>query len=328
MSSVDAARGTVPRGRTPRVLCAGIIVLDEVFRVEEFPAPDAQGRSEGIFCRQRRLRGECGGSDRAARRPCGAGRTYGRTGRRGRQRRPRAASFCPRKARHHALPAHRRLRHCFVGDLRRRQGRPDDRDLSGRAYRHGGADRSRRDRRRCRRGAGRQPVSAFRSARLRGRPAAQDPSCSRWRQGDGRGRSAVSYLLARGVFRRMSARDDRCHRSGARTKARSRATATLSSPSAMGRATSSSWNEACCAPCRFSRFGRWIHLAPAMRCTAVLCWRWRKGRTRTKRFASARRSPASNAAGSAARPAPRRVKRSMHSWPNVGQRQPCRKPDA
>ena len=26
----------------PRILCAGIAVLDEVFRVQEFPAPDAK----------------------------------------------------------------------------------------------------------------------------------------------------------------------------------------------------------------------------------------------------------------------------------------------
>ena len=26
----------------PRVLCAGIIVLDEVFRVDEFPKPDGK----------------------------------------------------------------------------------------------------------------------------------------------------------------------------------------------------------------------------------------------------------------------------------------------
>jgi sulfofructose kinase len=44
MSSADA-----PRGKAPRVLCAGIIVLDEVFRVEEFPAPDAKVEAKGFF---------------------------------------------------------------------------------------------------------------------------------------------------------------------------------------------------------------------------------------------------------------------------------------
>jgi sugar/nucleoside kinase (ribokinase family) len=44
MSSADA-----PRGKPPRVLCAGIIVLDEVFRVEEFPAPDTKVEAKGFF---------------------------------------------------------------------------------------------------------------------------------------------------------------------------------------------------------------------------------------------------------------------------------------
>jgi sulfofructose kinase len=33
----------------PRILCAGIIVLDEVFRVEEFPQPDGKVQAEGFF---------------------------------------------------------------------------------------------------------------------------------------------------------------------------------------------------------------------------------------------------------------------------------------
>ena len=44
MSSADA-----PRGKAPRVLCAGIIVLDEVFRVEEFPEPDGKVEAKGFF---------------------------------------------------------------------------------------------------------------------------------------------------------------------------------------------------------------------------------------------------------------------------------------
>jgi len=44
MSSVD-----VPRKKAPRVLCAGIIVLDEVFRVEEFPEPDSKVEAKGFF---------------------------------------------------------------------------------------------------------------------------------------------------------------------------------------------------------------------------------------------------------------------------------------
>jgi sulfofructose kinase len=39
----------VPRKKAPRVLCAGIIVLDEVFRVEEFPEPDSKVEAKGFF---------------------------------------------------------------------------------------------------------------------------------------------------------------------------------------------------------------------------------------------------------------------------------------
>jgi sulfofructose kinase len=34
---------------TPRILCAGIIVLDEVFRVDEFPQPDGKVQAKGFF---------------------------------------------------------------------------------------------------------------------------------------------------------------------------------------------------------------------------------------------------------------------------------------
>lgn len=36
-------------GRAPRVLCAGIIVLDEVFRVDEFPQPDGKVQASEFF---------------------------------------------------------------------------------------------------------------------------------------------------------------------------------------------------------------------------------------------------------------------------------------
>src|SRR3974390_510378 len=35
--------------RSPRILCAGIIVLDEVFRVDEFPQPDGKVQAKGFF---------------------------------------------------------------------------------------------------------------------------------------------------------------------------------------------------------------------------------------------------------------------------------------
>ena len=37
------------RPGAPRILCAGIIVLDEVFRVEEFPQPDGKVQASGFF---------------------------------------------------------------------------------------------------------------------------------------------------------------------------------------------------------------------------------------------------------------------------------------
>ncbi len=37
------------RRAAPRILCTGIIVLDEVFRVEEFPQPDGKVQAEGFF---------------------------------------------------------------------------------------------------------------------------------------------------------------------------------------------------------------------------------------------------------------------------------------
>jgi sulfofructose kinase len=38
-----------PVERAPRILCAGIIVLDEVFRVDEFPQPDGKVQAKGFF---------------------------------------------------------------------------------------------------------------------------------------------------------------------------------------------------------------------------------------------------------------------------------------
>src|SRR5262249_61301714 len=35
--------------RAPHILCAGIIVLDEVFRVDEFPQPDSKVQAKGFF---------------------------------------------------------------------------------------------------------------------------------------------------------------------------------------------------------------------------------------------------------------------------------------
>jgi sulfofructose kinase len=46
MSSADTAQR---KNGPPHILCAGIIVLDEVFRVGEFPRPDGKVQAEGFF---------------------------------------------------------------------------------------------------------------------------------------------------------------------------------------------------------------------------------------------------------------------------------------
>ena len=66
----------------PRILCAGIIVLDEVFRVEEFPQPDGKVQANGFFV----VNGGCAANAAVAIARLGgrrrAGRSDGRTGRR------------------------------------------------------------------------------------------------------------------------------------------------------------------------------------------------------------------------------------------------------
>src|SRR5271168_2450826 len=48
MSSAEVSRAR-RGGSVPRILCAGIIVLDEVFRVEEFPQADGKVQAKGYF---------------------------------------------------------------------------------------------------------------------------------------------------------------------------------------------------------------------------------------------------------------------------------------
>ncbi|HTV38728.1 MAG TPA: PfkB family carbohydrate kinase [Xanthobacteraceae bacterium] len=50
MSSAEAQHGETSGGKSaPRVLCAGIIVLDEVFCVDEFPQPDGKVQAKDFF---------------------------------------------------------------------------------------------------------------------------------------------------------------------------------------------------------------------------------------------------------------------------------------
>ena len=38
-----------PNPRPPTILCAGIIVLDEVFQVDRFPQPDTKTEAQSFF---------------------------------------------------------------------------------------------------------------------------------------------------------------------------------------------------------------------------------------------------------------------------------------
>ncbi len=46
---MSSAKMSARRAGAPRILCAGIIVLDEVFRVEEFPHADGKVQAKGFF---------------------------------------------------------------------------------------------------------------------------------------------------------------------------------------------------------------------------------------------------------------------------------------
>jgi hypothetical protein len=63
----------------PRILCAGVIVLDEVVSCRGISATGRQGAGEWLFRRHWRLRGECCGGDRAARRARAPRRSDGRS---------------------------------------------------------------------------------------------------------------------------------------------------------------------------------------------------------------------------------------------------------
>ena len=94
----------------------------------------------------------------------------------------------------------------------------------------------------------------------------------------------------------------------------SRAIPTRSSPSATGRTISLSSTAVRSTACRCFRSARWILSAPAMLCTAVLRWRLPRGAAKPKRSASARPSPGSSAPASAARPVRRPVRKSRDCW--------------
>ena len=195
----------------PSILCTGIIVLDEVFLVERFPAARRQDAGEGLLRGQRRLRRQCRGRDRAARRarvalPARSAVQPART---------RTATGClPRlRARTSTAPAAcaSRAADAAFGDLHRRARRADDRDLPRRAA------LPRRD---AARSETRLVASADAVLADNRFPDFVRPICqaarargihrgARRRQADRPTDDAVSDRHPRGLFRRMPARDDR-----------------------------------------------------------------------------------------------------------------------
>jgi sulfofructose kinase len=49
MAAMSSAEAAARRHGAPRILCTGIIVLDEVFRVDEFPQADGKVQAKGFF---------------------------------------------------------------------------------------------------------------------------------------------------------------------------------------------------------------------------------------------------------------------------------------
>jgi sugar/nucleoside kinase (ribokinase family) len=49
MAAMSSAEAAARRDGAPRILCTGIIVLDEVFRVDEFPQADGKVQANGFF---------------------------------------------------------------------------------------------------------------------------------------------------------------------------------------------------------------------------------------------------------------------------------------
>ncbi len=312
MSSAEAA---ARRNGAPRILCTGIIVLDEVFRVEEFPQADGKVQANGFFV----VNGGCAANAAVAIARLG-GRAalagpMGGPGRRRRQWRPRAQGAGARRSRLQLLSAHRRAGNGTVGDFHECAGRPHHRDLSRRA------DRQRPGRR----SEGRSspmptrfwPITAIRI------------SCSR--SAKPRTPAALPVVLDGD---RPTVEDDPLFRLASHVIFSSECLRETTGVADLGDglqriarktdaflAVSNGPDDiiyleaARSAACRCFRSPPWTRSAPAMRFMAALRWRWRKAKARSLRCASALPSPASSAAGSAVRPARRRGRKSRRSWP-------------
>ena len=290
----------------------------------ELPAARRQGAGQAVFRRQRRLRRQCGGRDRAARRSGGARRPARRPRRRGRQRRSRAGRARARAASTAAAAsAFAGMRDGAVGDLHRRPRRPHDRDLPRCPHRRRHAHGPRRPRclRRC--AARRQPVSRFRAADLRGGAGARHDRGARRRPADVSVRRAVPDRHPRGVFRRVPARH---HRVSTTSAPRSPA-----SPARRGAFLAVTdgpddvlWldGDARCSGARSSPSRRSTRWAPAMCSTAPSRSRSPKAATSSTPCVLPLPRPGSNARASAAAPARRRAMRSTRSWREVSPRPP------
>ena len=318
-AAMSFAERAAPKHAAPRILCAGIIVLDEVFRVEEFPQPDGKVQAKGFFV----VNGGCAanaavaiarlGGRAALAGPMGgpAGEDAQRRPRARRRSRARMSTAAPVSAStglSTALSAifinargdrtivtyrDERIAATVPADPRSASSPRADAVLADNRYPAFRRGRSARRRaaaacRSCSTATGRRSrtIRCFASPRTSFFPP---NACAR------RPASPISATGLQRIARNTDAflavsngPDDIVYLDGGALR-------------------------------RLPVFeiARWIRSAPATLCTAASRWRWPKGEARSRPCASAPRSPASNAAGSAAPPARRRARRSRRFWPRT-----------
>ena len=202
----------------PEVLCTGIAVLDAVFRVAQFPVPQAKTQASEFLI----ISGGCAANAAIAIARLGGRARFagplGGAGRRGPDRRPDRGGARGRAGGHRRLRAGAGRRVLDVGDLHRSARRARHRQLPRRPARRRPAGRSRRHGGDRRRGTGRQPLSGVRAADLRGRAGARHPGRARRRQADPGDRRPADARLPCGVLRRGAARHRRHQRSRRRPR--------------------------------------------------------------------------------------------------------------
>ena len=258
----------------PRILCAGILVLDEVFRVKVIPQPDTKVEAEDFFI----VNGGCAANAAVAIARLGgramlASPLGGPAGKDDNGDRVLAALARENVDTAACQRVDGAIDRAF-GDFRRCARRPHDRDVSRQEDRDGHAARSGSDHDRGRSDPRRQPIPAIRPPDLRSGAAAQHPGRTRRRQGDGRGRSAFPHRLACGFFHEcLSATTGRAilPTVSSRSHAYGCVPAVSNGPNDIlyledGRS----------AACRCSKFAPSIRSPPATRCTAGSRWRWRR----------------------------------------------------